>query len=72
MHKFSKQRWLAIEGKRGKPIEDHVNTIFKKLEENMITIMKLVYWLATNCLPLASYPHLCNLARDLNVANMPI
>ena len=71
VHKFSKQRWIALEAKKGKKIEHHIEIISNQIQDNIITTMKLVYWLSTNCFPLASYPPLCDLARDLQVEKMP-
>jgi hypothetical protein len=71
IHKFSRTRWLAEQGRIGKPIEQHVQVISEFVKAKIITTMKLVYWIACNGFPLASYPELCNLARIVGVQGMP-
>ena len=70
IHKLSQAKWIYGNERKAKPITEHIACIDDRNKERVITMMKLVYWMVQEDLPLSKYESLCLLSMSLNTPNM--
>ena len=68
-HCYVQTRWLSMNG-QCKPIPQYVFSTIEGMKAKIITVMKFMYFIVLNCLPMSFYTCMCNFAKEMDFGGL--